>query len=204
MSWNYPAAHKEATLDNYHGYMISDPYRWLENPDSPEVHAWIDAQNSITRQFIDAESSRERIHQRLKTLVDFPRYGAGFRSGTHCFFDLNNGLQDQAVMYQQDDANGPLHVVFDPNMLSTDGTLALVTRALTRDGSLMAYGISSSGSDRQIIRVRQLETGYDYPEILEHCRSTTIAWKDDQSGFFYDRYPAPASGEDPYRYSRIY
>ena len=204
MGWIYPAARRVTHLDNYHGYVISDPYRWLEDPDSPEVQAWIDAQNNLSRQFIDSELTRGEILQRLKALVDFPRYSAGFRSGSHCFFDLNNGLQDQAVMYQQDDNSPSAHVVMDPNAFSADGTVALVTRSLTDDGGLMAYGLASSGSDRQIIRVRQLEMGYDYPETLEYCRFATIAWKKDKSGFFYDRYPAPDSSEDPYRYNRVY
>ncbi|MCA9961969.1 MAG: S9 family peptidase, partial [Anaerolineales bacterium] len=107
----------------------------------------------------------------------------------------NDGLQNQAVLYRAATLHGEAAVALDPNALSADGTTAVTSMAISDDGRLLAYGISVGGSDRQEIRIRNLETGLDYADVLEHCRFANIAWKHDENnrplGFFYNRDPEP-------------
>lgn len=194
-SITYPTAHRVDIVDDYHGTAVPDPYRWLENPDTPETQAWITAQNQITRQFIDAVPQRSMIQQRLTELWNYPKYFAPMRKGKWLFYYKNDGLQNQAVLYRTTDLHDPAVVALDPNELTKDGTAAITSLAISNDGTQLAYGVSFGGSDRQEIHIRNLETGVNYPEVLHHCRFASIAWKQDEtgqaSGFFYNRDPQP-------------
>ncbi|MCA9974046.1 MAG: hypothetical protein KC425_27730, partial [Anaerolineales bacterium] len=191
----YPPAHRTDTVDDYHGTPVADPYRWLEDPFSPETQAWIAAQNALTRRILDAVPQRPAIHARLTQLWDYPKWFAPVKKGAWFFYEHNDGLQNQAVLYRTADLAQTPEVALDPNTLSSDGTAALTSRAITDDGSHLAYGISFGGSDRQEIRIRDLDNGREYPEILQHCRFAGIAWTYDAAGaptgFYYNRYPAP-------------
>src|SRR3989304_1103164 len=96
--------------------------------------------------------------------------------------------------------------ILDPNQLSEDGTIALASESYTRDGNLLAYALSTHGSDRQEIRIKNLDTGEDFPEVIPWCKFAGIAWKKDNSGFFYNRFPEPGTvpKEDENNYSKVY
>ncbi len=97
-------------------------------------------------------------------------------------------------------------VVIDPNTFSEDGTAALTNQAFSEDGGLLAYGISSSGSDWQEIKIRQVDKGTDYPEVIRWCKFSSIAWRHDNQGFFYNRLPEPGTvpEEDQSNFSQVY
>jgi prolyl oligopeptidase len=204
--FTYPPTPTVDVVDDYHGTPVADPYRWLEDDDAPETVAWITAQNELTRAFLDAIPARERLKARLTALWDYPKYGVPHKHGGRYFFERNDGLQNQAVLYVQQALDGPATVVLDPNTLSADGTVALTNQALSEDGRLLAYGTSSSGSDWQEIRVRDVDSGRDYGDLIRWCKHTGIAWKHDGSGFFYNRLPEPGSvpAADQSNYSRVF
>jgi prolyl oligopeptidase len=197
---------KDDVVDDYHGTLVADPYRWLEDPDDPDTAAWTTEQNQRTRAFLDAIPARERFRQRLTELWNFPRYSAPRREGGRYFVQKNDGLQDQAVLYTQDTLDADLVELLDPNALMADGTIALTNSAPSHDGALLAYALSSSGSDWQEIRVRDVVTRADLPDRIQWCKFTSIAWRHDGSGFFYTRLPEPGSvpPEDQNNYTRVY
>ncbi len=199
-------APKEDVVEDYHGTLVADPYRWLENPDAVNTLAWVEAQNERTHSFLEKIPAREKIKARLTELWDYPKYSAPYKKGGKIFFSKNDGLQNQSVLYVQKSLDDSPAVVIDPNKLSEDGTVALTNQALSQDGTLLAYGSSQSGSDWQEIRVRTVETGEDFPEVLRWCRFSSIAWKHDNSGFYYERYPEQGSTppEESSYYCRVY
>jgi prolyl oligopeptidase len=203
--WNYPAARHDNVVDNYHGTSVADPYRWLENPESSETQAFVDAQNELTASFVDTPA-REKLKQRLTGLLNYPRYSSPEKKGGRYFYWKNDGLQDQSVLFVQESLDGEATVVLDPNLLSEDGTVAVRTHVLSEDGSLFAYGLSESGSDWQELHIRNVNTGEDYSEVLKWCRFTGVAWKHDNSGFYYDRYPdtSTTSPEERALYNKLY
>ena len=83
---NYPEARKGEQVDDFHGTKVADPYRWLEDPDSPESRQWIEAENKITFKFLDAIPQRSAIKARLKELWDYERYGVPFKRAGALFF----------------------------------------------------------------------------------------------------------------------
>lgn len=189
----YPPARRADVVDDFHGTPVADPYRWLEDPTSEETQAWVDAQNRRTRELVDARPDLAAIRERLRAIWNYPKYGVPYSRGGRIFFGKNDGLQNQAVLYVQDSAEAAPRVLLDPNTLSADGTVALTNEAVSRDGKLLAYGISQSGSDWQIVRVRNIDSGEDYPDTIKWCRFAGIAWHPDGTGFYYNRYPEPGT-----------
>ncbi|MBN2328454.1 MAG: serine hydrolase, partial [Candidatus Omnitrophica bacterium] len=187
----YPNPKKDNVVDDFHGTKVSDPYRWMEDPKAEDTVAWVNRQNEITRNYLDAIPAREIIDKELTEKWDYPKYSLPYMEGDRYFFSKNDGLQNQSVLYMQDSLDGEPTVVIDPNTLSEDGTIALSGQFYSKDGNLLAYALSSGGSDWKEIKIRNLETGEDYPETLQWYKFGGVAWKHDQSGFYYSRYPEP-------------
>ncbi|EZA56288.1 prolyl endopeptidase isoform X1 [Ooceraea biroi] len=185
----YPEARRDdSVVDNYHGVEITDPYRWLEDPDSAETKAFVDAQNAITKPYLAACKARDNIHERLTQLWDFPKYSCPAKHGGKYYFYKNTGLQNQSVLYVQDTLESEPKVFFDPNTLSEDGTVAISSSSFSEDGNIFAYGLSKSGSDWSTIHFLNTQTGEKYPEVLEKVKFSPITWTHDNRGIFYGQY----------------
>ncbi|MDZ8108998.1 MAG: prolyl oligopeptidase family serine peptidase [Nostoc sp. DedQUE12a] len=206
-SLTYPSSHKSNQVDNYHGTVVADPYRWLENPDSPETRAWIESQNQVTFGYLGEISAREKIKQRLTKLWDYEKYSIPFKEGEQYFYFKNDGLQNQSVLYTLKSLDAEPRVLLDPNKFSEDGTVALSGLSISEDGKLLAYGISTSGSDWQEWKVRDIETGEDLQDHLKWIKFSGASWTHDRQGFFYSRYDEPNEQsrlEDVNYYQKLY
>ncbi|MEH2082997.1 MAG: prolyl oligopeptidase family serine peptidase [Nostoc sp.] len=206
-SLTYPTSHKSNQADNYHGTLVADPYRWLEDSDSEETRTWIEAQNQVTFGYLSEIPAREKIKQRLTKLWDYEKYGIPFKEGDHYFYFKNDGLQNQSVLYTLKTLEDQPKVLLDPNKLSEDGTVALSGLSISEDGKLLAYGLSSSGSDWQEWKVRDVETGEDLQDYLKWIKFSGASWTHDHQGFFYSRYDEPNEKtqlEDVNYYQKLY
>lgn len=204
---SYPTTGKIDQTDDYHGVPVSDPYRWLENPDSEETQAWVEAQNAVTFGYLQEIPAREKIKQRLTQLWNYERYGIPFKQGDRYFYYKNDGLQNQSILYTLTSLDGEPQVLLDPNTLSEDGTVALGGMAISEDGKLMAYGLSTSGSDWQEWKVRDVETGADLSDHLKWLKFSGASWTHDGQGFFYSRYDEPnekSKHEDVNYYQKLF
>jgi prolyl oligopeptidase len=197
---------RDDTQENYHGTWVADPYRWLEDANSAETRTWVAAQNGVSSAYFQAGPERVHITTRLTQLIDFPRYTSLAKRDKKYFFKHNTGLQNQDILYTQKELEGEPAVLLDPNVLSTDGTMAVTSLSYSRDGTLLAYGVSASGSDWQEIKIRNVTSTEDYSEVIRWCKFANVAWKHDNSGFYYNRFPRPGSvpDEDQSCYCRIY
>jgi prolyl oligopeptidase len=179
-------------MDDYHGVTVADPYRWLEDDNAPETKVWVEAQNRVTFAYLESIPQREPLRQRLTRLWNFERYGTPFRQGGRYFYSRNDGLQNQSVVYTLPALDAEPSVLLDPNTLSADGTVALSSYAISDDGLLMAYGLASAGSDWQEIKVRDVRTARDRPDVVRWVKFSGPSWTKDGRGFFYSRYDEPA------------
>ncbi|MBX2811058.1 MAG: prolyl oligopeptidase family serine peptidase [Myxococcales bacterium] len=192
----YPKARRTNIVDNYHGTQVADPYRWLEDLDAPETRTWIDAQNDLTRSVLDTVVERTWIRQRLEALWNFERRGLPKKKGERYFFFRNDGLQNQDILYVANAPDTPGEVLLDPNTLSDDGTIALKSISFSQDGRLMAYGLSSAGSDWTEWRVLDTTTKKQLPDHIRWTKWSSVSWTANASGFFYARYPEPTAGDE--------
>ncbi len=188
---SYPPTHRVEQCDRYHGIEVKDPYRWLENPDSEETKAWIAAQNEVTFAYLSQIPAREKIRQRLTELWNYEKFSVPFKRGERYFYFKNDGLQNQSVLYTLNFLDDEPKELFDPNLLSADGTVALSGLAISDDGTLMAYGLSTGGSDWSEYRVRNVATKEDKEDHLKWIKFSGASWTKDNRGFFYSRYDEP-------------
>ena len=187
----YPAAPTSNQVDDYNGVKVADPYRPLENPDSPESRAWIKAENKITFDFLKTIPERGGIEKRLTEIWDCERFGVPFKEDGQYFFSKNTGLQNQNVIYTTTNFSEKPHELLDPNLLAKDGTIALGGLDVTDDARLMAYGLATAGSDWQQWKVRDVESGKDRTDLVDWVKCSNGSWEKDGSGFFYSRYDKP-------------
>ena len=191
----YPETKKVDHVDDYFGSKIADPYRWLEDPNSAETQAWVEAQNRLTNAFLERIPARARIEARLTELWNYERYGLPSKQGPHYIYSRNDGLQNQAVLYRAAGLDSKPEVLLDPNTLSPDGTVALAGASFSDDGARLAYATSASGSDWMEWRVREAATARDLPDLIKWSKFSGAAWTKDGAGFYYSRYEAPKEGE---------
>jgi prolyl oligopeptidase len=191
----YPATRREDVVDVYHGVQVSDPYRWLEDPDSDQTRAWIAAQNALSESYLAPIPARGAIRARLTELSDFDVYGVPEKVGERYFFTRRQGLQNQAVLYWMPARDAEPAVLLDPNLLSEDGTVSLARYEPSDDGAYLAYGLQHAGSDWVEWRVRKVETGEDLDDVVRWTKFGSVAWSHAGDGFYYGRYPAPDEGQ---------
>ncbi|WP_243293822.1 prolyl oligopeptidase family serine peptidase [Geothrix mesophila] len=190
----YPPTRKGDVVDDFFGTKVADPYRWLEDDNSAETKAWVEAQNKVTFAYLAQIPQRATIRERMTRLWDFEKFSAPFKRGGRYFYSYNTGLQNQSVLYVTEDPKAKGRVLLDPNTLSKDGTVALSGASFTEDGGLMAYSVSVAGSDWQTWKVRDVATGKDLYDEIRWSKASGASWLKDGSGFFYSRYEAPKEG----------
>ena len=194
-AWAYPPASPGPVFDDYFGTKVPDPYRWLEDLDSPQTRAWVESENKLTFGFLEELPQRAWFRDRLTRLWNYPRFGLPFKEGGQYFFTKNDGLQNQSVLYVQAGLTAAPRVLFDPNALAADGTVALTATAVSHDGRWLAYGTAAAGSDWNEVRIRQIATGQDNGEVIRWIKFSAPSWTRDSRGFFYSRFPSAAVGE---------
>jgi prolyl oligopeptidase len=191
---SYPHARTTDVVDDYFGSSVADPYRWMEDLRSAELQRWVDAENVVTAQYLEALPDRDALQARITALYDFPRVTTPRFVAGRWFYTRNTGLQRQAVVACREVLNGPETIVLDPNQLSPDGALALTFWDPAPDGRHLAYGQSEGGSDWSTIYVRDVAAASPLPDAISWVMAIGVAWTEDSRGFFYGRYPEPPAG----------
>ncbi len=190
--FHYPDTPKGTQVDDYHGTQVADPYRWLEDANAPATHAWVEAENKLTFDYLRRLPARETASTSARPSSGTTRkFGVPHREGSRYFFSKNTGLQNQSVVYMAPAPDAPAAELLDPNKLSADGTVSLSGYAISDDGKYMAYGLNTSGSDWINWRVRDIATGQDLPDQLQWSKFSGASWTKDGRGFFYSRYDEP-------------
>jgi prolyl oligopeptidase len=191
---SYPESRKTEVIDTYFGKEVKDPYRWLENDTSDETKAWVKKQNEVTQSYLGKIPYREKFKTRLRELLNYPRYSSPFKAGEYYLFSKNDGLQNQAVFYKQKGLTGNPEVFLDPNALSGKGTVSVGYAGFSTDKKLAAYTLSTAGSDWSEIRIKEIATNRELPDVIQFVKFSGAAWVG--NGFYYSRYPEPVKGSE--------
>lgn len=186
----YPATKKVIQEDDYFGIKIQDPYRWLENDNSPETKAWVDAENKITHNYLSAIPFRSKIKAKLEGMWNFPQYSPPFKEGAYYYFYKNDGLQNQSILYRHKRLSDPTEVFIDPNKLSKDGTAAVGNITFSRNKKYAAYTVAEAGSDWEKAFIIEVDSKKLLSDQLDKLKFTGLSWKQDE-GFYYSRFPDP-------------
>ena len=195
-SLSYPPTRTVDVVDDYFGRKVADPYRWLEDLDSPDTSAWVVAQNKLTFGYLEALPGRDAITKRLTELWDYQRTGIPVFEAGQLWFSQNSGLQRQSPVFRQSGFDATPTLVIDPNVLSPDGSVAMAQWSPSPDGRYLAYTRAAGGSDIEDIYVRNLETGKDLAGVVMHVKFGEIHWTHDSRGFFYSRFKGTETAAD--------
>ena len=191
---NYPLPPKDNTIDEYFGVKVADPFRPLENDTSATTAAWVEAENRVTQDYLAKIPQRDKYLKRLKQVVNYQKVYTPFEKNGKWYIYKNNGLQNQAVLYQMETPDGEAHVFLDPNKLSIDGTVALKDISFSNDGKYFAYTISRNGSDWEEIYVMDVKTRTLLDDHIVWAKFTGAVWCG--NGFYYSAYDAPEKGKE--------
>jgi prolyl oligopeptidase len=196
-----PKAEIRPVEENLHGTKIVDQYRWLEDGKSGETQKWVGEEMSYTRAVLDPLAGRDAIHKRLTELLSIGSISAPLIGGKYYFYTRREGMQNQPILYVREGVDGKDRVLVDANQLAADGTIALDWFDPSEHGKYLVYGTSPSGSEMSTLHIIETKTGKLLPDTIERTRAASIAWKLDNSGFYYTRYPKKgdvADGQEMY------
>ncbi len=196
LALDYPETRKTDVTETLHGIEVVDPYRWLEDDQAEETKAWVKQQNELTQSYLKSLPNRDEIRNRLTKVWEYERISIPEEKGGQWFYRYNSGLQNQSVIKVSDRLEDEGRVLLDPNTLSDDGTVSIGSTEVSNDGKLMIYLLSSGGSDWKEIRVMRVSDGKPLEDHLQWVKFSGVSWAKDDSGFFYNRYPQPAKGEE--------
>ena len=190
----YPQTEIIPVNDTFFGATVIDPYRWLEDDLDPKTKNWIGKQNENTYNYLSQIPYRETLKKNLEKIWNYERYSAPFNEGNYTYFYKNNGLQNQSILYRQNN-NEEAKVFLDPNTFSKDGTSSLSDVSFTKDGSILAIQISEGGSDWRKVIVLNSATKQTIGDTLIDVKFSGISWKGNE-GFFYSSYDKPSKGSE--------
>jgi prolyl oligopeptidase len=202
-----PKARVDVVEETFHGHTVSDSYRWLEDANSAETQEFVRAELAYTRALLDPSPGRERIHQQLTELLSIGVIGTPQVGGKYYFYVRREGSQNQAVLVVREGIHGKDRALVDVNQMSADGTIALDWWQPSDDGTYVAYGTSAGGSEESTLRIVETATGKLLPDTIDRARHANVAWKKDNSGFYYGRTPKKGNvpaGEEVYHVKIFY
>lgn len=194
---HYPETRRDAVVETHFGEKIADPYRWLENDvrQDKDVADWVARQNAVTRSYLATLPERDWFAQRMRSLLDFERFGLPVKAGKRYFYTRNSGLQNQAQLYVRTGLKGQPRLLLDPNAWAGDAATALDDWKPSDDGRYLLYSVQDGGSDWRMLRLLDVRTGQVMPDEIRWAKFTQLAWVGEE-GFLYSRFPEPEKGRD--------
>jgi prolyl oligopeptidase len=202
-----PQAKVEPVVEELHGQKIVDNYRWLENAGSPETQEYVREEMAYTRGVLDPLPGRQQIQERLTQLSSIGTIGAPQVAGPYYFYTRREGAQNQPVLLVREGIHGKDRALVDVNQMAADGTVALDWWYPSDDGKYVAYGSSHSGSEESTLFVIETATAKLLGDTIERTRFASLAWRKDNSGFYYTRHPKKGEvpeGEEVYHVKIFY
>ncbi len=180
-----PESKVAIVADTLHGHIIEDPYRWLEDQNSPATREWIDAQNRYTDSILGSLPQRERLKQRFSELIKTDYVSRPSQRGNRFFLYKKTGEQEQYIIYMRDGLKGEDEVLVDPNDLSEDKTKSVGMYDISDDGTLLAYYVRDGGEDEVKVKLMNVDTGLEYPDSLPRGDYFSLSLTSDLSGYYY-------------------
>jgi prolyl oligopeptidase len=183
-----PESRRDNVVEDIHGTSIADPYRWLEDQNSPETRAWIDEQNKYTMSFLDNVAAKEDIRARYTELLRVDDISLPSQAGKTFFFQKRNADQDLWIICMRKDLDGEDQVLVDPHGMSSDHTTSVNIVSYSDNGELLAYGIRKGGEDEVAIRIMDTDSKTELSDSLPRGRYFGLSFLPDLKGYYYTRF----------------
>lgn len=187
MRTDYPITERVEHGDSYHGNNVNDPYRYLEDPDDERSKQFVDENNKVVDNFVESDDVNY-FKEEFTKYYENDEYSIPISRNGRYFYWRKKGSQLQPIVYMREGLNGNETEIIDINKLSEDGTTSGTVHSPSPNGKIYAMGISVHGSDWQKVYIKNLETNRVMEE-LNWVSFPDISWKDDNSGFFYSKFP---------------
>ncbi len=196
----YPSSRRTEQSDLIHGVRVADPYRWLEDAKSPEVAAWVGAQDELARAELAKLPGRESIASRLKELFYVESTGTPRRAGGRLFYPHRDATREKAAVYWREGKTGAEKTLLDPNTWSADGSVSLGVWSVSYDGRKVAYTVKGNNSDEATLYVMDVATGSKSGiDVIEGAKYAWPSWTPSGDGFYYTWLPPAGAVPTPDR-----
>jgi len=182
-----PATVTRVVHDAYASADIADPYRWLEDQNSPETRAWIEEEQKCTEAALSKLHGRAAIAKRMAELLHTDSLNAPTERGGRYFFSKRLANEDLGKIYVRNGPNGPDEVLVDPLPWSKDHSASATIEAISKDGKLLFYGRREGGQDEVTVHVLNVDTKMDLPEVFPHADYFSVDVTPDNKGVYYVR-----------------
>jgi prolyl oligopeptidase len=182
-----PKTEINIVVDEIQGRKIPDPYRWLEDQNSPQTRAWIDAENAYTDSVLGRIPGRDALRQEVAAVMKIDAMGQPVVRNGRYFFLKRRADQDQSVMYMRKGPNGTDEVLVDPLALSPEHAITAVLDAVSRDGSLIVYSLRQGGEDETTPHLFDVDAHQDLTDKFPRARYGSISILPDKSGLYYSK-----------------
>jgi prolyl oligopeptidase len=193
-----PATRTDNVADTLHGVTIADPYRWLEDQNSPETRAWIDAQNTYTQQMLANYPNRDQLKKKVEQLLRIDVMGMPTHRGDRYFYSRRRADQNLSVLYVRE--KGKDTVLVDPNPMTPDGSISATFMGVSDDGNLLAYGLRKGGADEVQVVLLDVNTRQPLPDKFPSGRYGGFRFTPDRKAFYYTKY---TNGVGPRAYYHV-
>lgn len=167
---------------------VTDDYRWLEDPKSPETRAYIAAENAYTQQYLDQVKALPQIRTQMAALLKVDQMSTPIRRGERLFYTRRLAEENQGSIYVRVGLHGKDDRLIDGNHLSADGNTSVNLISLSEDGSVLVYGVRIGGADEAEIHFFDVSTRKDRSDILPSARYSGVQLAPDGKGVYYSRY----------------
>ncbi len=179
--------------DTLHNTVIIDPYRWLEDGSSEEVVRWTEEQNEYFRKYVESYEGYNLLASIMEKLLTVGSVSPPEVYGHLYFYEKREGNWNHSILYRREEIEGEDEILIDPNTFSEDGTVAMDWHYFSNDAAIVAYGVSSSGSEKSTMYLKNTADKTMLSDSIPFTRAVSMAWLPDNSGFYYSRFPAPGT-----------
>ena len=193
---DYPLSVKSKTQDNYHGIIIDDPYRELEDLNSEQTQAWIIEQNRFTDSYLDNLPEQQELKLLLEKIYNKENQSVPFRRKSKIFTYYNDGTWQQSKLFYKESTDSKKKLVIDPNRFSEDGTVSVGSISVSPNSEMIAYSISDGGSDWKTWKIKRIQSGEILEDTIKWSKFSNVEWAKDNSGFYYSGYSEPKKGDE--------
>ena len=181
-----PPTPEDPVTETLHGVEITDPYRWLEDQNSPRTRHWLEEQTACTRAYLDAIPGREQIRERVRELMAFKEViSEPWNVGDRYFFLKRQEQREQPVIVMRNGLFGEETVLVDPALRATGTSTAVSIIAISHDARFLAYSVRQGGTDHSALEILDLERNTVLPDRLPEGFRTGFVFVPDGTGFYY-------------------